>query len=80
MKTLVGSSSMLTPHSDSELEPLDEQFFVLLQDEELSQHDGGLIEANLRQPPAIRGSNACHLCDVLIPHGLSDEGSVLLGS
>jgi len=71
---------MLRAHPDTELQPFDKNLFILLQDEELSQHDVSLIKAKFAQPPTVRGSNPGHFSDVLIAHGLSDEGSVLLGS
>lgn len=61
-------------------EPHLEKFEVLLQNQELAEHDVGLVEAGLRQLGGQDGSDPGQLGDGLVTHRLGHELPVLLGS
>ena len=64
--------------STSYLDPLNEQLLVLLQQEELPQHDVGLVESLALEPLAKDVANARQVGDGLLAHGLGHEVPVLL--
>lgn len=60
------------------LQPVNEEFLVLLQDQELTQHNMGLIEAFAGESLTQHRSDAGQLRHFLLPHGLSHKVTVLL--
>lgn len=61
------------------LEPVDKQLLVLLHDEELAQHDVGLVEALTGQLLAVDLRDAGQVGDGLVAHRLGHEVAVFLG-
>ena len=66
----VGSASMI--------QPILEELFVLLENQELAEHDVRLVKAFLSQSPPEDWADPSQLCHRLLPHRLPDKVAVLL--